>query len=165
MDLKSSGSKFNATCILNYLHHKNAGLLIGQELNGRDAGKLMQSRVLALGGNCLHCTLFLHPEDEWKWTKHHWYTMISHPEIVGLPRIEGFYRIRIGSHLKSRSWCAAKYQCNVARQFTSTKTWNKLSLESVSLLSDIEYYWKDRQIQLYWGSMSQLRLISVPSSC
>lgn len=95
----------------------------------------------------------------------HWYTMISHPEIVGLPRIEGFCRIRLSSHLKSRSWCAAKYQCNVARQFTSTKTWNKLSLESVSLLSDIEYYWKDRQIQLYWGSMSQLRLISVPSSC
>lgn len=50
MDLKSSGSKLNAICILNYLHHKNAGLLIGQELNGRDAGELMQSRVLALWG-------------------------------------------------------------------------------------------------------------------
>ena len=72
MDLKSSGSKLNATCILNYLHHKNAGLLIGQELNGRDAGKLMQSRVLALEGAGALFTLHivLHPEEEWKWTKH-----------------------------------------------------------------------------------------------
>ena len=65
MDLKSSGSKLNAICILNYVHHKNAGLLIGQELNGSLGCREVNacSRVLAPGGlgHCLHCTLFPSP--------------------------------------------------------------------------------------------------------
>ena len=67
MDLKSSGSKLNAICILNYLHHKNAGLLIGQELNGslgcREVNACSRGECWHRGGlgRCLHCTLFPSP--------------------------------------------------------------------------------------------------------
>ena len=68
--LKSSGSKLNAICILNYLHHKNAGVLIGQELNcsfGMQGSRcLLQSRMLALGSR-YRALFILHivPNTQW----------------------------------------------------------------------------------------------------